>query len=346
MATGVFTRDTRIRLVRGWLTGGTDPADGSVECGDGTRFPMLVTLDQLAEILFRVKDAWFIQGEYNGSNSYPGYTASYRITASTTAPSARVSYINSGSFQNRGYHANSSAVSVFSDPYLEAEYDDGSGGMFREISDNERAVLLEENDSLEEPFWNNHSTLLVTAFSTIQSNIQSLETSSDYFQAEYLDYFDPGPSGAGVIVMMSSQVAWVDVNGSGNPIDPLNKLYLGVQLQVIMDPSGGATPLIPHSDNSTAYPSPAGATSPIMSTYLPEVDVSLGGPATEECRYVLRLAPASIGGPPVDVSCPLYTDITGWGSTSMVDFIQQAQEWWPYAKAAGPCWSTATGTAL
>jgi hypothetical protein len=32
------------------------------EVGDGTDFPMLVTIDQLAEIMYRVRDAWFTAG--------------------------------------------------------------------------------------------------------------------------------------------------------------------------------------------------------------------------------------------------------------------------------------------
>lgn len=34
------------------------------ECGDGKEFNMEVTLDELAEILYRVKDAWFTSGSY------------------------------------------------------------------------------------------------------------------------------------------------------------------------------------------------------------------------------------------------------------------------------------------
>ena len=62
MSAGIYTNDLRFAFVNGWLTGGTDPADGSVECGPGTAFPMEVTLDQVAEIFYRVKDAWFTGG--------------------------------------------------------------------------------------------------------------------------------------------------------------------------------------------------------------------------------------------------------------------------------------------
>jgi hypothetical protein len=54
--------EPRVKFVKGWLTGGTDPEDGSVECGDGTNFCLEVTLDQLAEIAYRVRDGWFTAG--------------------------------------------------------------------------------------------------------------------------------------------------------------------------------------------------------------------------------------------------------------------------------------------
>ena len=77
MAKGVYTRIKRFTFVKGWLTGGTDPADGSVECGDGTPYPMLVTLDQVAEIFYRCRNTK-IEG-YEASVNYSSQTYSTKF---------------------------------------------------------------------------------------------------------------------------------------------------------------------------------------------------------------------------------------------------------------------------
>jgi hypothetical protein len=41
------------------------------EVGHGTFFPLLVTLDQIAEIFFRVKDAWISSGSVTFTEALP-----------------------------------------------------------------------------------------------------------------------------------------------------------------------------------------------------------------------------------------------------------------------------------
>ena len=65
----VSISEPRVKYVKGWhTTDGTDPGDGSaVECGEGTAYPLEVTVDQLAEIFYRVKDAtWSGYLDYSG----------------------------------------------------------------------------------------------------------------------------------------------------------------------------------------------------------------------------------------------------------------------------------------
>lgn len=68
MGEAVFTNEYRVNFVSGQITNGT-PDAGFVACGDFTEYCMEVTLDQLAEILYRVKDAWFVSGSIAGENS-------------------------------------------------------------------------------------------------------------------------------------------------------------------------------------------------------------------------------------------------------------------------------------
>lgn len=89
MSEAVFTAEKRVTFVKGWLTGGTDPADGSVECGDGTIYPMEVTLDQAAEIFYRVKKARITSGGFSASGTfeyyYPVSDYGYRFEYTTTS---------------------------------------------------------------------------------------------------------------------------------------------------------------------------------------------------------------------------------------------------------------------
>lgn len=64
---GVSIVEPRVKYVKGWLTGGTDPEDGSVECGAGTEYPMMVSLDEMCEIFYRVRDGWFTAGAINSN---------------------------------------------------------------------------------------------------------------------------------------------------------------------------------------------------------------------------------------------------------------------------------------
>lgn len=132
MSAGVFTPDIRIEFVNGWLTGGTDPEDGSVECGSGTAFPMpLVSLRQLAEILYRVKDAWFT----GGSASWQISGSTQTINAPTYKPEKRRIDINSSTYQQRGY-CQFGADDIYNTP----TYDAGIGDYYSEIGNNERAI--------------------------------------------------------------------------------------------------------------------------------------------------------------------------------------------------------------
>jgi hypothetical protein len=53
---GYTSQWDRVRFVKGWLTGETDPEDGSVECGPGTPRPVVATLNQSWEIYYRARN--------------------------------------------------------------------------------------------------------------------------------------------------------------------------------------------------------------------------------------------------------------------------------------------------
>jgi len=78
--------EPRVKFVKGWLTGGTDPADGSVECGDGTAYPIEVTPNQLQKIFYRVRDSEWTGGFFKQDDSF----SSFELTTSSVTPTAQL----------------------------------------------------------------------------------------------------------------------------------------------------------------------------------------------------------------------------------------------------------------
>jgi hypothetical protein len=101
---GVYTPDLRIKFVEGrthavyYLDENGDPlpynedfssyTDGKYKVGDGTRFPLEATLEQIAEMFYRVSDAKFAGGQlgssYSASVSPPTAQSSKRAWAEWT----------------------------------------------------------------------------------------------------------------------------------------------------------------------------------------------------------------------------------------------------------------------
>jgi hypothetical protein len=208
MSVGVFTLDTRYTLVE--KTAG--------EVGDGTAWPMLVTLDQVDEITLRVKDS-----KCTGSISETLDGVSVTFGFSGTPEPELVSEVSADDydwFVRRGYSA--TEVDGY-EGYFGEGYSVG-GTEYFDIGDNERGIL-------EPPV---NISGMRTGFShefTVFSD-GGLET--DPLPSHYLCYntVDGSISPGQAILELSGQVAWVDVTGSGNPYDPGNELWIGLSFDV------------------------------------------------------------------------------------------------------------------
>ena len=128
MSVGVFTRMKRVKFVSGWETGGTDPEDGSLECGHRTAFPIEITLAQLEELVYRVKDAIYTAGELEFTAN--GGTVQYIPPSSYHTERTG---IDGGCFTTRGYSY------AGTDEYNGSEYTVGSD-TYSDIGDNERGM--------------------------------------------------------------------------------------------------------------------------------------------------------------------------------------------------------------
>ena len=315
MAQGVYTRNKRFTFVK----------KTAEEVGDGTDFPMLVTLDQLAEIMYRVKDAWFTAG--SAVKSYYDGEGSVTATATTAVEGTPIAQlVNTINTQDspfgtvytyaRAYSVSDTILPQF-DSYFGDEYSFYDFYTFRDCN-NEFGIWYPNYGTLGGDLI---STFLDVGFRCGFSHIMECFTS--YFG------LDPAPSGfykittttdysySGGGSSVTASNAWVVFTGEvayvgDSPTSPTAEIYVGLKMNVGTSFSGFNTS-ISYFSGTPAY--------------------DTGG------KFVLGLA----GGE--TVSCKLYSPNT---FDSVSDFVLQAQEWWPYAKdsPAVPVWDSATGAKL
>lgn len=287
MSEGVFTRMKRLEFVEKL----------SSEVGDGTAWPLLVTQDQLAEILYRVKDSAF-----SGSvtETLGGVTVEFGFSGDpANALVAEDSAYDYLWFSRRGYSATD--VDGF-EGYFGEGYSVGETEYF-DIADKEKGVWA---PPVNEGF--SFRTGLTHEFTVFSEG--GLE--SDPLPDHYLAYnkVDSSISPAQALLQISGEVAWVDVNGSGNPFDPENELYLALQLDMF----------------GTLY----------FSTSLSTNAVEAGNSVATGVQFEIGLSTS-------DLAIPIYFT-TGDGSASYSGAIRlDATEWWPYAKIGGDVWDADTG---
>jgi len=301
MGVQINTIESRIRFVK----------KESADVGDGTDFPMLVTLDQLAEIMYRARDAWFTAG----SAVYSTATTSVQGT-----PIAQL--VNSINTQDnpfgtvysyaRAYSA-SDTVSEQFDSYFGEVYTLYGYYNFRDCN-NEFGIWYPDYGLL--------GGNLLPSFSDVGFRCgfsHKIECFTSYFG------LDPAPSGfykitttedySGGSSSVTASNLWVTFTGEvayvgDSPTSATSQLYVGLKMGVDTGFYGINT----------------------SSSYFDVPSYDTGG------KFVLGLA----GGD--SVSCKLYSPDT---YDSVSDFVLQAQEWWPYAKSDGtPAWSETTGLPL
>lgn len=366
MAEAVFTREKRFQFVKGWLTGGTDPGDGSVECGDGTRFAMRVVAPIgktkqgiLAEIFYRVKTASWTGGEWNGIDIDDTYGFRISNAGSSVHPSFESSTDN---FIFRGYgwargtdsgfvEPYSAPLPVYADKFYEAE----AAAHFnvsdtftqfpiatRDIKANEGGMWYATAGNLVElpsDLIGLHAIYDPAAF-RCGFSVEALSGSADpnvsppynavsgwltYESSTFPERTDEWEFAAQSTVRFSGLVAYIDNAGNGNPFDPANEIYIGVEFGTWTNGTLSSLP----------YP---------IGTY---VDGAFNFPffgldATTTVDFVLELS----GG--VTLSAPIFATSTWTQTGDSANFVLKATEWWPYAKDAPavPKWNSATGEKL
>ena len=307
-ASGVFTRMKRVSFVE----------KTAVEVGDDTLFPMESTLDQIAEVWYRVKDAQFTAGNVasNGTQidvptTHPANFA-YQSNPSIGEPSElpdnwayrgyQVVVESPGSDYGPSGYYGPFVNDVIYPALLTDEYDAGRGDLFRD-ADNERAIWIPEVVG-KVPQWGE-----TNAFSYSGWNWNGFSGLGDYAVDTNLPNAAdtiPTPDPCHMDITFSGEVAYVLDPPGSSFFSPTTKFYIGL----VVDMAGGDADEVVCKSQS-------------------DVGFSAG------MNYVIRLASA-------DLTCQLYVNDAGGGT----DFIHEAVEWWPYAKAGGPVWNSGTGALL
>ena len=139
-------------------------------------------------------------------------------------------------------------------------------------------------------------------------------------------------TGGAVELAFSGAVAWLDDDGSGNPLSGGNRLFIGLQFAFEIAGEFGLGSLI-----TTQKSRATDSYSQVVSN---QTLVDTGN--------FLRLRFAS--SPLRELAIPLYSYTADYGSgaqegyTASTDWIFQATKWWPYATTTGdPAWDEDTG---
>lgn len=341
---GVSIVEPRVKFVRGYMPGDPDPAPGSVECGDGTEYPLKVTSDQLFEILYRVQNAYLSAGlltlDISGSEDWEDNVIEFEVVPPTdpdNLPLVAEGDENGEYYYKKGFH-------LFADPatfppsYL-APFFAASSYAIPPSIDNPFPSGEEVFEVLNDPLvlWLQYPS---EEFLFTQTNLE-VSSSSAFDHAFYYSdaYSTYDPIDYGVLITetgtgigpaecyfdVGDNVAWVDKDGSGDPFSAGNEIYLGFNFM------GSVT----HVNIELEVNS-------VKDLYTPDDGYSM-----EELtnKFILELS----GG--VQVSFPLYVYYSDSGSATLVetgsDIVLKAHRWWDYKNKDGSSvWDTSTGERL
>jgi len=365
----VSITDPRVKFIKGWETGGTDPADGSVECGDGTLYPMEVTVEQLSEIMYRVRDAEWAGGEL--VQDWVGVGTYSRKKTPDSRPAALVESYGDNtadvSFSYRGYATSRTIPSAlsgltsedwpmdtFGSEYFDDAYEVGETfttppgytyengkmaireasaelGMWaaKTVGRGSDIGKYELSTAISDYIW--QSNQIYGAFRTGFSYFGKGWTDSGSVPSGYVPYlalgFGGSPTqfqGASLTLKFSGKVAFIDTAANGDPFDPANSLYLGVDLSTQDEAIAGRV----YTNKDSAFYTPV------------------------DTESVLKLVLSGTGN---EVTAKIYSDNEadpGGGASylsfiSCTDLVFTATKWWPYAKEDGtPMYSETTGLPL
>ena len=320
MAKGVYTRVNRVSFVKGWLTGGTDPADGSVECGYGTVYPTIATLDQVAELYYRCRNTK-IDGYEVVSTSDDSPSTQDRTLFNGAAEPPAQNYKSADrytesyqQFNQRGWAfrgSNAEWLAAHCGPAYPAEFDELGFPTDTTFHDGEDELCMWAPDGIVERVYTGNGAAHVSGhFGFNQSSPPS--TYGAYRRS--------------VLVYSIEDELVTEIS------------YSGANIQFLIEPEvvfvGGDTPF---SAGVTLYPRIEFLDA---STFYRHGSINSSRPFGGLAEVVLSSGTLQL---PVYMQ-PRY----GWTTQLVTPPKLIVTEWWPYAKGspAVPVWNSATGAKL
>ena len=296
--------EPRLVFKKGWLTGGSNPLDGRVECGYGTQYPVPVTLSQLYEISHRVRDTAITAGDISfsvfGSSQVVAVFGSGPPTQNKTISYGFTDYLRCEHGVFIGGSGTGSAdiedvpQNVFGEAYLT---EIGSGPFYDALNDERAIWYLGDSPS----FGSSH--LIET--SSYQQTIPSSYGIYGDHEVDETDEEGNKSFGGSCQFDFGRRVAWV---GGEGPFDPESSLWLYADISV------------------TSF-------NQIDAVYLE----SRGTEARVEGAFEIELSNNDV------ISIPGFSSV-GDIATIATPFRLKATKWWPYATTAGdPAWGVTTG---
>lgn len=370
MSKGVFTRMKRFQFVE--KTAG--------EVGADKIYSTPITVAQLEELFYRVRDAKFVSGSVRVGGDLvdpdEGETGSFEVRATGYDPGEALAEEGEGSgfvdfdtpslsgyFSQRAYcmedyEGRPAAITNFND-YFSSSYT-LTEGTYRDL-ENERGMWIpgssdyifvygmesvtnsmnttgyvagftgsnyneDEDQVLADTITPGYNISVfrecTTGFSTfLTADSYDFEDFYGFTSAASLEFRQQFVGYVEVSLSFSKQVAWVDLDGSGNPLSSGNELWIPVYFFLNTDDAGLSlgSALRFHSQLASV-------------------------PGSSVCDLVLVMASGSVRTPLFVEPVDFMTSVTESGT----DFVVQATKWWPYAKdsPAVPVWDVDTGLKL
>lgn len=338
-AKGVFTLDTRIHFVEGYLAG-TPLIAGAVECGNMTEYPMEARLDMIAAVFFRAKKAQFDGGEFTVYWDDSDIEVEPDRSSSLVAPNNDISnenqlhkFYDEEWFYTRGYC--SSSATMYAESYLGESYEafkefpDSATSYKWDIGDNERGMWLPEFNIKDSKI--PYAVNTAFTYESLCLNAESEHVFTSRERGSGAGSEVEFSAGAIFNVVFSGKIAVVKHSPDSHMLDPLNAFYIGV---------------IAEGGNAGYYFDVIGLGLPYgiawfssRGRYSDAVSFEYGSISAGSYRIELTDG--------IYLECPVYTEDFGYGASSGY-ITHKVTEWWPYAKnsPAVPVWDAATGLKL
>jgi hypothetical protein len=355
MSAGVFTPELRFRFVSKSLS----------EVGDGTAWPMLVTRDQLAEIMYRVKDAQWVSGsadmkfgmrifEEGEIVGVEWQTAAGIRLGWPDMPEPLVNYEYSDPdtfYSRRGYCTIARGASPTTP--MSGSFGFGETYYVGPTVAGDIYTIAAREAITERALWANggtyamedapsvgmaHQAIPGDGFRTGFSFYGASEIVSGDYPSRYIPYtefVEPNKAASAAVSLdFSGEVAWVDVDESGNPFSPGNQLYVGVEFIGNL--------LHPWTDGVIQ--------TNFFSTNIAVLDEEWGEGLAFDTGAKVRL---KLSGEDNYITAKIYgiaeeLFFTAVAFDYVSDFDFEPTEWWPYAKGNPPVpvWDSSDGTPL